>query len=504
MTQVAPDPAAQVEAPAGAVSPGRAIARSAFHLVLGQAAMTVLAIALSAALGRWLGPSDFGILYFVTTVNGFSYVVVDWGQSFYVVREVAAHPGKARALLGSALVMRVAGTGLMVALGTAVVVTLGYPAPTPGYTALAIAMGLPALLATTYSLVFRGKERMDFSAGVDVANRLLVVTITIAALALGGRVLSAVVAQGVAGVGALIVGAYLYRRLRLSRPRGSMATARELLVGGTPMVAMSIAIALLPNIDAILLSKLAPGSAVGWYGAARNFMSVLTAPAAILGTAAYPRLSRAVHDPAQFRTELRVALRPLLVLGALGAVGTYFFADLAVTLVYGKARYAPAVPILQLFAPVLLLLFVDMPLGGAILAAGKSRSFAAVKLLSVLVGAVLDFLFISFFQARLGNGGLGVTLSFCISELVMVIASLAMIPRGAIDRSSVVDMFRSLGTAVATVLLVRALPTMPQLVELPLCLVVFAILAWATGLVRRRDLDLLQEVVRRRGALGGT
>ena len=39
--------------------PGAKVARNAFHLVLGQASTTVLAVLLSAALGRWLGAADF-------------------------------------------------------------------------------------------------------------------------------------------------------------------------------------------------------------------------------------------------------------------------------------------------------------------------------------------------------------------------------------------------------------------------------------------------------------
>jgi O-antigen/teichoic acid export membrane protein len=270
------------------------------------------------------------------------------------------------------------------------------------------------------------------------------------------------------------------------------------------MMMMSIAIALQPNIDALMLSKLAPASAIGWYAAARNFMSVLTAPAAILGTAVYPRLARAYPDLGRFRRELVAGLKPLTVLGALGAVGCFLFADLAVTIVYSKHKFEPAIPILQVFAPGLLLLFVDVPLGYAILAAGRSRAFAFAKLAAVLLGAALDWLLIPLFQARYGNGGLGVVLSFCLSELVMIAAAVIMIPRGAIGRETVLDMARALLAGAAALALVRALPAMHALLQLPLCVAFFAVGALVLGLVRREDLGVFQQLLRRgRPAAGG-
>jgi O-antigen/teichoic acid export membrane protein len=343
------------------------------------------------------------------------------------------------------------------------------------------------VLASAYSLIFRGCERMDCSAGVDVANRALLVAVSVPALLLGGHVLAAILAQGVAGVGALGVAALLFRRLHLGQGTVSRQTARALVAGGAPVVAMSLAIALQPNVDAILLSKLAPATAVGWFAAARNFMGVLIAPASILGSASYPRLSRARNSPAQFRHELRTALRPLLVLGALGTVGTYLFAELAVGLVYGTQKFGPSVSILQVFAPGLLLLFIDMQLGGAILASGRSIGLAVAKATAVLIGAGLDWLLIPWCQARFGNGGIGVVLSFSLSEFVIIVAALLLIPRGTLDRRSVMDVGRAVAAGALTLVVCWSLPAMSPFALLPVCIVVFSGICVAVRLVEWKD-----------------
>ena len=75
----------------------------------------------------------------------------------------------------------------------------------------------------------------------------------------------------------------------------SRQTARAMFLGGLPVLSMSVAGAAQPYLDAVILSKLAPAAAVGYYGAARNILGTLLAPAVILGTASYPRISRAAQ-----------------------------------------------------------------------------------------------------------------------------------------------------------------------------------------------------------------
>ena len=65
------------------------IAHNVIFLGIGQIASTGLGFVLNAALGRSLGPSDFGVFYTVSTIYSFVGFAVDWGQNPYVIREIA-------------------------------------------------------------------------------------------------------------------------------------------------------------------------------------------------------------------------------------------------------------------------------------------------------------------------------------------------------------------------------------------------------------------------------
>jgi O-antigen/teichoic acid export membrane protein len=477
---------------------GGVLARNAFHLLLGQIASTSLSIALSAALGRRLSVADFGVYYVLVSMSTFAYVFVEWGQNAYLIREAARRPESTGELLGGALAFRAA-SALAATLVTALLARVfGYDARTQALAALTVLCGLPLALSQPYGYLFRGRDRMDLDAAVTVTAKALTVGVTVPALLLGGQLPTVVAVQGLGGAGALAVAAWLARHLRLSPPRPSWETVRELAAGGAPLAAFFVAMSVQPYIDAIVLSRLAPAEAVGWYGAARSIMGVLFAPAAILAHAAFPQLSRAASSPSDLRHTIRLALRPLLGLGALGAVGTFLFADFAVALIYGRGRFEPAAAVLELFAPALLLFFVDILLGTVVTATGKTRELAAVKLLSVGLSTALAVLFVPFFQARSGNGGMGLVLAFGSTEVLMLGAMLWLAPRGAFDRGTLLDLGRAIACGVGTLALVRALPRTTPWLALPATVCVFATLALGTGLLRWRDISTRMALVRHR------
>src|SRR2546425_172534 len=214
-------------------APGSAratIARNAFHLVLGQVATTALAIVFSAALGRSLGARDFGVYFLVTSFATFAYVLVDWGQQFYVIREVARSPDRGSRLLGTALVLRIAGAALVMVPTGLVAWVLGYDARTCWFSVAFIVVSLPFFLAQSYGMVFRGRDRLGLDAWVSVANKAALLALALAALSLGTGLSGVGAAQALSGLVALALAAGLYRRvttgpLQFSRQRSEEHTS---------------------------------------------------------------------------------------------------------------------------------------------------------------------------------------------------------------------------------------------------------------------------------------
>jgi len=472
------------------------VARNALFLALGQVVTTALAIVFTAALGRSLGAAEFGLFFLISTMSASAYIVVEWGQTLFVVREAAREPVRTGELLGTALVLRVAFSIAAVIPAGLVSWALGYSLRTTWLFVVLFVANLPFFLSQGYGLAFRARERMGRDAAVLVSNKVLLLCAVLPVLALGAGIPGIILVQAVVGGASLGIAGRLYSRMNAPPLRASRQTARELVAGGLPVLSMSVMTAAQPYLEAVILSKLAPANAVGWFGAAKTIGGTLLAPALMLATAAYPRFARAAADPATLRLEVQAALRPLLWLGALAATGTFLFAGTAVDLVYGSG-FSPAATILKVFAPGLFVVFVDVLLGHVLYATGVAVRFAIVLGLKVVVAAGLNILLIPLVQARTGNGGIGVVLSFGLSELFVVAGALVLLRRGTLTTAALVDTARALAAAGMTLLLFWLAPSMQTWWGIPLCILAFGGASWMLGLMRRRDLAILQELIRR-------
>jgi O-antigen/teichoic acid export membrane protein len=475
-------------------SPGRALARSASFLLFAQAVSTGLAVVLSGALGRQLGSADFGLFFLVNSMCAFALVVAEWGQYQYVVRELSRDPGRAPGLLGDALAARTAAAVALGGLAALSALLLGYGGRTAWLTAFMAAAMIPFFLAQAHTLVFRSRERMELEAIVVIVDKALTLGFTLAALWLGLGLPGVVAALGAGGLGALAIALLLVWRLGL-RPRAPRwEGVRELVRGGASMALLSAESSAQTYLDPVLLSKLAPPEALGWYGAARRIAGTLVAPAIVLEVSCYPRLSRSAADIPRFRVELRAALRPALAIGALVLVGTLLFGPAVVEVVFGERNFAQAGRILQFMAPVVFLYFVDNVLSAAAIAAGRARALVIAKVASLLATAAMAVALVPLLEARAGNGALGLVLASGLGELVMLGTALAVMPKGALDPRLGLDLGRTVLAGAGALALVRVLPGLPLVAGILTCTAGFAGLGLAFGLVR---LDELRALLRR-------
>jgi O-antigen/teichoic acid export membrane protein len=476
---------------------GNVLARNTFYLSLGQFVSTALGIVLNAVLGRTLGPADFGVYFLLNSMSSTAYVLVDWGQSVVLIREAARRPDLVGPLLGSVLAFRIVAAGAAVVFTICFARLIGYELRIQLLAASAIACALPLALSQPYGCVFRARNRMDLDALVIVWSKVLTVMATLAALALGGRLESVFLAQLVGGGGALGLAMLLWRRLALRTSLPSWAVVRELWSQGTPLAFFSVAVAAQPYIDAIVLSKLTPAAIVGYYGAARNIVGVLIAPAAILSVAALPQMSHAAFHTMELHHIIRTALRPMLLLGALVAVGCYLFANIAIDLIYGASHFQRSVEVLELYAPIFFILFFNMLLGTVGVAIGRAREMAFAKLGNILVSTVLALFLVPAFQAHWDNGGLGLVVAVGVGELLMLIAFAMVLPPRTLDKRTLLDAAGALLVSFGTLALFWLLPPLTPWLGIPLCVIVFGLLALTVGLVSRAELIELAGLLKR-------
>ncbi len=484
---------------------GAGVARNALYLVLGQVATAALSFGITALLARRLGAEGYGILYLATVFAQSAFIAVDLGQEYYVVRVVARHRERVATLLGTGLALRIVATLAVYLPAMGVARLLGYSEATRTAIALMLIFQLFDSLGKGFSVIFRGLERMEYDAVSRVVMKALIAAAVVVAVALHGDLVMIIEAQIVGAAASLVLYVLMLRRLGAPRPAMHLHTAISILRGGVPFLLWSVTVALEDVLDAVMLSKLAPGTVLGWYGAAQRLTGVLIFPATILGAALYPTLARLyVEQPSSYRDFVRSSLRFMLLLGALTAAGTYFFADKAILFVYGPQAFSHSATNLRAQTPCIFMVFINVTLGTAIMAANRQTRLVYAKAACIPLFLVLSALFIPLAQAGLGNGGVGSSVAMAASEAVMLGVVFLLTPGGTL----VPELFRGLARAGAAVAGMAGViwllgDTFVGVVIVAAVLTYVTVVALLGG-IAKEEITLFSDAVRRRVASGVT
>jgi O-antigen/teichoic acid export membrane protein len=476
------DPGLLPAPPPPARRPGL-ILRNALYLAASQAIVTPLTLIVTGVMGRYLGPAEYGDLYLASTFAGLGFLLVEWGQAPLLTAKVARERARAGELLGSSIAFRVAGSLLV---GTALLVLsvlLGKGAAFTAVVGLVVVGAAMASVVAACQDVVRGFERMDFGAASYVGWQLLRVLIVVPTLLLGGRLQAVLLAQAACAAIGLLVVLRMLRPLGVTPLRARAATARELLVEGTPFLVFGLAMALHANVDALLMTRFASPAAVGWYAAASKLQGALVYPVGVLIAAVYPTLCRLhAEDQDEYRRAAAGAMRTTTLLVLPLALSCFLYPDVGIRL-FGEASYGPAEDDLRVLAFFVLLLYFSMPVSTCLNSSGRQWPWTATQFGCVLVALGLGWWLIPRFQASHGNGGLGVCLSAVASEAVKVIIGIALLPRGIFTRALLRQLLLAVlaGAAMAAV----AWPTLRfgSFVSAPLALAAYAACLWLTGAV---------------------
>jgi O-antigen/teichoic acid export membrane protein len=483
-------------------SDARIVLRNTMYLGIAELLSMPISVLLNAMLGRYLGPQDLGHIYLATTITTLAFLFVGWGHNGSLPAAVAVDRDTAGKLLGSSLVWRLVASVVVyaaVALGAWGFGVTEQQQWAIGLVFLTCAFGT---LMSACQEVIRGFERTDIAAYSRVGSQLANTALVVAVLMLGGRMRLALFAQALAMLLVLIAVSRVLRRVGVRGVGWDRERFKTLMAKGTPFVFFGLAMVLQPNVDAFYLAKLTRPDVVGWFAVAQKLVGFLLMPATALIGALYPTLCR-LHatDPDGFRRTTRSSLGTLSLLVVPVSLGCALYPDIGVS-IFGRHAFLPSEATLRVFSLYLFLVYFSVPIGTALVASGRQRPWAIVQIVGAVNSAVLDPFLIRHFQASAGNGGIGLAVAASVGELMMVLAGIALMPRGTFDRALGKTLALALlsgGAMAGSAWLLRGLPS---LVAAPIALLAYSLALYESGAVDAEQLAALRGFVRRKLARG--
>ena len=297
---------------------------------------------------RYLGPSNYGLISYASSIISFFTTVSKLGMDTVVVAEIVRKPEKEGSYLGSALVMRLITSilsffaiwGLMLVLE-------------PGNTLLIVVTILQAIaivFQTTEVLYYWFQARLEMKY-VTIAG-VLALTVTgiwrISLLANEATVQWFAFSSSISALVSGISIVYFYLRKSKVKLSVSLPDCKFILSRSAPFIVNGLAVTLYTQLDRIMLGRVVSETAVGYYSAASTIAVMWEfVPTAITNSARPLLVSMYEKGRAKFEYNYKMILVGISLLGLL--VGVFFtvFAKLIVYILYGEAYYS-AIPALSI------------------------------------------------------------------------------------------------------------------------------------------------------------
>jgi O-antigen/teichoic acid export membrane protein len=357
---------------------------------------TIFVVYLSVA--RYLGASEFGKMSLALSLFNAFQVLAMVGLKALITREVAKDKSKTdRYLVNGSLVVTV--TSLLSIIILLLFAKLMNYSRDTASVILLLSLGLiPFSLSTVCEAVFQAWERMHYIAIANVPVSVARIVLTLLLLMQGQNlhqlVLMLVISFAVVLVieWLLMIGGITKPHFRLD-PRFSLAITRS----SRAFFGIRGLIAIRSSLYIVLLSKLATETEVGHYNAAVQFTVPLILIYGSIGQSIFPAMCR--HFESNLLALRRIAentIELLLAIALPAAVGLFFLAGSALSLVYGEG-FELASGVLQIVAWSLILRAPTQVLGQVLWAGRREKISFRIVVINTLVRLISGWILISLY-----------------------------------------------------------------------------------------------------------
>ncbi len=417
-------------------SAGKTIVRNATALMTSQIITWGFAIVLTIFLSRYLGASGIGKIHLANSIWAIMVIFASFGMDTLLTKEIARNPDKLNELFGTGIVIRVILYLIGIVLVGLYTYSADYPADTVSIIAIIGVASFFAMIGMASSAALRGIERMEFISISNVVSKLFLTVMTIAMIVLQLDIM--VIATVSVGSTAIYMFIQLYylRRIYPLQFKVHLDKVGWMMGSSIPYLVTTLFRTIYVQIDIIVISLLVNESVIGWYSAAdRLFATFLFVPS-ILMTAVFPALSRMHHNKsAQLYPLMRKSFNLLLLVSIPLGFGLVVVSNSLVVLLYGE-EFANSGPILAMFGIVLILTYQNTMLGKFLVSTDRQKPWTIVVIIATLATIPLDLILVPWFHSNFGNGALGGTTAFIITELIMMSGALYLLPRGALGKEN--------------------------------------------------------------------
>ncbi len=372
-----------------------------------------------AWIARYLGPVQFGIYNYAIAFVALFAPLATFGLDGIVVRNILREPSLKEETLGTAFVLKLSGSVVVLFLTVSASFYLRPADSLSHWLVGIIAAGVIFQSFDTIDLWFQSQTQSQYTVYAKNAAFLIISVVKVIMILTHAPL----IAFAWAGLAEIIVGAfglalsYRLNKLHLTAWYASFARARILLRDSWPLVLAGISIMIYMKIDLVMLGEMVGSKAVGVYSAASRISEVwYFIPSAIV-TSIFPSIIHTKSVSESMYYEKLQRLFTVMMMLALAIAIPMTFLSTSVVLLLFDQQYAAAGPILAVHIWASLFVFLGVAQSSWDIAENLTRLSLFRTITGAMINVVLNLILIPQYAAM--GAAVATVISYAFSAYIL-------------------------------------------------------------------------------------
>ena len=385
-------------------------------------------------VARYLGPANFGLLSYAASFVGLFIALATLGLDGIVVRELVKDEKKRDELLGTAFILKIIGSVLLLGM-IAIAVNFTTNDRFTNLLIFVIATGVIFQSFNVINLYFQSIVLSKYSVFAKTVSGILVALIKLVLIYCKKELIFFAI---VAFIGNIILATgfiimYAKQKLSLFNWRIKLNLVKNLLKDSWPLMLSGIAISIYMAIDQVMIKNMLDASAVGNYAVAVRLSEVWYFIPIAIASSVFPAIINAKKISEKLYYERLQKLYDLMVWLALGiALPIMLLSNNIVNILFG-IQYQQAAGVLQIYIWATVFVFLGVASSQYLLA----ENYTKISFFRTLIGAIINIILNINFIPKYGINGAAI--ATVLSQFVVVF-SIILIPK---TRFNVILMLKS-------------------------------------------------------------
>lgn len=387
------------------------VVKNATWIIAVRIAQSILALVISMFTARYLGPSNYGLISYASSVVAFVVPIMQLGLPNILVQEIVNKPHQEGEILGTSIVLNVISSFacMIGVVAFASVVNVGETTTIIVCTLYSLLLFAQAIEISQYwfqaKLASKYVSITSFVAYVIISVYKIFLLVT--QKSIYWFAVSHAVDYAIIGVALLII----YRRLSGAKLRFSLALAKSMLAKSRYYIVSNMMVTIFAQTDRIMLKLMIDDAAAGYYSAAVSCAGITSFVFAAIIDSMRPMIFESKkNDHAAYEKNVSRLYCVIIYLSLAQCLVMTLFAPLIVNILYGT-EFQNTIGILQILVWYTTFSYLGSVRNIWILAEDKQKYLWVINLSGAMVNVLLNVVFIQIM------GGIGAAVASLITQI---------------------------------------------------------------------------------------